>query len=188
MTKAKPGFVRIGCDIPEDLHRRIKEYNKKSVNTLNMSKVMVQAIEAEVAKIKATEETIEATPLVDEKGISIICADGKPYTIKDLMMLNDAEIGLHNMSTAREAMVNVEAELKKLRDSGNVNILRMLHEGPKASGFGNVVIDYCIRSTPENPIDIPEMIKELVELMRKTTNVFMYFGAYNRIHYTKFPN
>jgi len=188
MTKAKPGFVRIGCDIPEDLHRRIKEYNKKSVNPLNMSKVMIQAIEAEVAKIKATEETIEATPLVDEKGTSIICADGKPYTIEDLMALNDAEMGLHDMSTAREAMVSVEAELQKLRESGNANILRMLREGAEASGFGNVIIDYCIRSTPENPINIPEMLKELVELMRKTTNVFIYFGAYNRIRYTKFPN
>ena len=68
MAKTKAGFVRVGTDIPEDLHRRIKKYNKNSINPLNMSKVMLQAIENEVAKIKAAEKIIEGA--VDKAMIS----------------------------------------------------------------------------------------------------------------------
>lgn len=181
MTKSKPGFVRIGCDIPEDLHSRIKEYNKNSVNPLNMSRVMIQAIENEVAKIKAAEEVIEGTTLVDENNVKIICADGNPYTIKDLMVLNDAEVGLHDKTTAMEAVAKVKEELQKLQNCGNENITRILREGVKESFF---TVEFHSSYIP----DSPEVMEEIAELMRKIINVFMYLSAYNKIHYTKFPN
>jgi len=47
---AKSGKVRVGADIPEELHEKIKEYNKDASHPINLSKVILEALEAEFGK------------------------------------------------------------------------------------------------------------------------------------------
>jgi cell fate (sporulation/competence/biofilm development) regulator YmcA (YheA/YmcA/DUF963 family) len=184
MAKTKAGFVRVGTDIPEDLHRRIKKYNKHSVNPLNMSKVMLQAIENEVAKIKAAEKIIEGTPLVDENGAGIICADGKSYTVLDLMVLDEISMNL-SQAYSEEDMNKLKTELQKLQDSGNENITRVLKHGMEEGIFKFTL---NLNSTLENPFPDNNTMKEVMSMIKKVMFVVMYLSEYNKIHYTKFPN